>query len=49
MMPNNLSEKIRDGIIQLDKVDLATLLQWSQEATRDEDKGVLGCEIMYRK
>jgi hypothetical protein len=46
--PNNLYEKVRDGVFSLDNIDLASLLQWSREASGN-DKDVIGCEIMSRQ
>jgi len=44
-----ISQKVKDGSLNISNVSRTVLIQWSQETDSLEDKDVLGCEIMYRK
>lgn len=47
-IPNNLYDKIEDGVISLDNVPFHTLVDWSSQTDDWRVKDLLGCEIMYR-
>ena len=44
-----IAEKVNDGLLDLSKVDTATLLQWSLNTDDWRDSDVLGHELIYRK
>lgn len=45
-MPH-LTERIEAGVISLEKIPTARLIEMSKQA-QGRDKDTLGCEIMYR-
>jgi type II secretory pathway component PulM len=47
-LPNNLIDKIEDGILSLDSVPTSTLLDWLEQTDDYQVMDVIGCEIMYR-
>ena len=44
----HIAEKVKDGVLDLSKVDTDKLIDWSQNSNSTADKDKLGCEIMYR-
>lgn len=48
ILPNNLIDKIEDGILSLDSVPTSTLIDWLSQTDDYRVRDVIGCEIMYR-
>lgn len=43
-----LREKIKAGVINLSTISTEQLIQMSQEAETEDERNLIGCEIMYR-
>jgi len=47
-LPNNLVDKIEEGVLSLDSVPTPTLLDWIEQTDDHNVLDVISCEIMYR-
>lgn len=45
---NNIAQKIVAGVIKLEHVSTARLIEWASTTTSIIDRDILGTEIMYR-
>lgn len=44
-----VAEKVRDGVLDLDRIDTDTLIEWAVECEDHDDLDTLGHEIIYRQ
>lgn len=48
-LPNNLIDKLEEGVLSLDSVPTSTLIDWLSQTNDYLVRDIIGCEIMYRK
>ena len=43
-----ITEKVKDGVLDLTKIETPLLIKWANECDNEQDMNTLGHEICYR-